>query len=322
MKIFVAESVRNHTEIELVSGKVGVFQEELSEKLFQQVENLEACDTILVPHDAFYFNKYPDYLDYLNKLSAKKPIIFSDRGDFPKNPKIDNSIALRVAINPGESSKNKIVVPYNVENLGYLPLRQYSAKPVVSFMGFMPRISPRRIIYAARQSPFHPIQGNGAMMRYISHKALVRSQLDYRFVLRKSYGALDSQNARKSRADYLKLLSDSDYVSSPRGDANQSARYFESLSAGRIPLLRNSSIQNPSSLIPHNKKIPPGLMVSTFSPNLHQIVMKEWEQFSDSRSYSRYQLEQRDYYYENLRFISFMKRMFSLDFSTFLSCAV
>ena len=320
MRIFVAESLRNHTEIELISGKVGLFQEAINQKLFKEAKTLEQCDSILVPHDAFHFNQYPDYLKYLNQLSAKKLLIYSDRGDFPKKPKIVNSVALRVAINPGESTKNKIVVPYNVESLSHLPLRHYAPSPVISFMGFMPHISPRRILQAARQSPLHPIQGNGAIIRRLSHKALVRSGLDYRFVIRNSYGALESQNVHDNRAAYLEILSESDYVSSPRGDANQSARFYETLSAGRIPLIRNSSVHQPNSLLSSRKTILPGLTLPTLVPNLHKKVMENWLQIGDSSSYRKQQLELREYYEREVSFIPFMRRMFLMDFSEFLLC--
>jgi hypothetical protein len=321
LRIFVAESLKNHTEIELISGKVGLFQEAINEKLFKEAKTLEQCDSILVPHDAFHFNQYSDYLKYLNQLSAKKPLIYSDRGDFPKKPKIINSVALRVAINPGESTKNKIVVPYNVESLSYLPLRHYAPSPVISFMGFMPHISPQRILQAGRQSPTYPIQGNGAVIRRISHKALLRSGLDYRFVLRNSYGALESKNVLDNRAAYLEILSESDYVSSPRGDANQSARFYETLSAGRIPLIRNSSMHQPSSLVSSGKTISPGLTVPTLAANLHKKVMENWLQIGDSNSYRKQQLELREYYEREVSFIPFMRRMFLMDFSDFLLCA-
>jgi hypothetical protein len=321
LRIFVAESLKNHTEIELISGKVGLFQEAINQKLFKEAKTLEQCDSILVPHDAFHFNQYSDYLKYLNQLSAKKPLIYSDRGDFPKKPKIINSVALRVAINPGESTKNKIVVPYNVESLSYLPLRHYAPSPVISFMGFMPHISPQRILQAGRQSPTYPIQGNGAVIRRISHKALLRSGLDYRFVLRNSYGALESKNVLDNRAAYLEILSESDYVSSPRGDANQSARFYEALSAGRIPLIRNSSMHQPSSLVSSGKTISPGLTVPTLAANLHKIVMENWLQIGDSNSYRKQQLELREYYEREVSFIPFMRRMFLMDFSDFLLCA-
>ena len=320
MRIFVAESLGNHTEIELISGKVGLFQEAINQKLFKEAKTLEQCDSILVPHDAFHFNQYPDYLKYLNQLSAKKLLIYSDRGDFPKKPKIVNSVALRVAINPGESTKNKIVVPYNVESLSHLPLRHYAPSPVISFMGFMPHISPRRILQAARQSPLHPIQGNGAIIRRLSHKALVRSGLDYRFVIRDSYGALESQNVHDNRAAYLEILSESDYVSSPRGDANQSARFYETLSAGRIPLIRNSSVHQPNLLLSSRKTILPGLTVPTLVPNLNKKVMENWLQIGDSKSYRKQQLELREYYAREVSFIPFMRRMFLMDFSDFLLC--
>jgi len=316
MKIFVADKLENHTEIELISGKVGLFQDAITEKLFEEVRTLEQSDTILVPNDAFYFSKYPDYLKYLNQLSAKKPIIFSDRGDFPKKPKIQNSIALRVAINPGESIKNKVVVPYNVESLAHLPFRDYSPSPAVSFMGFMPRISPRRLVRTIRQSPFHPIQGNGAIIRALSHRTLQQSGLDYHFVLRGSYGALASGDSSvdKHRTEYINLLSESDFIASPRGDANQSARFYESLSAGRIPLVPFSSIVLPNLKCPAHPQFL-GIYFQFLRNDLNSQVMEMWEMSSNPGVYHMQQTVLRDYYEKYLRFAPFIKRLFKLDFS-------
>lgn len=320
LRIFVAESLGNHTEIELISGKVGLFQEAINQKLFKEAKTLEQCDSILVPHDAFHFNQYPDYLKYLNQLSAKKPLIYSDRGDFPKKPRIINSVALRVAINPGESTNNKIVVPYNVESLSHLPLRNYAPSPVISFMGFMPHVSPRRILQAARQSPLHPIQGNGAIIRRLSHKALVRSGVDYRFVIRNSYGALESQNVHDNRAAYLEILSESDYVSSPRGDANQSARFYETLSAGRIPLLPFTSIVLPTATINRSTNNDYFLNFHFYAPKIRNLILNSWRDFN-KKNYHTVQIGIRETYQSQFSFSPFMSRMFSLNLEDFFSLA-
>ena len=115
MKIYLADSFRNHSKIDFISQEVGLYQEPIRTKPFKEAKSIDLADAILVPHDAYHFSKYPEYLKYLNKLSKSKLVIFSDRGDFPKRPLITNSIALRVAIDPYEKTANKIVIPYNIQ---------------------------------------------------------------------------------------------------------------------------------------------------------------------------------------------------------------
>ena len=125
----------------------------------------------------------------------------------------------------------------------------------------------------------------------------------------------------KNRAEYLDAISQTDFMACPRGDANQSARFYETLSAGRIPLIRNSSVHQPSSLVSSRETISPGLIVPTLVPNLHKKVMENWLQIGDSNSYRKQQLELREYYEREISFIPFMRRMFLMDFSEFLLCA-
>ena len=322
MKIFVAESFQNHSKIELISGVVGLFQEPINDKLFKEVKTIEQSDLVLVPHDAFYFSKYPEYLKYLNELSIRKTIVFSDRGDFPKKPKITNSIALRVALNPGESAIRKIVIPYNVENLGYLPMRKYASSPIISFMGYMPRISPKRIIQAVRQSPIHPIKGNGAIIRALSHRAFKQSNLDYHFVIRKSYGALSSSDSstESNRKEYLDFLASSDMVLSPRGDANQSARFYETLSSGRIPLLPETSIFFPPIFGGSSIKNEFFLNFTQCAPKLDNLISRFWNNL-DNNKYIYLQKEIRNIYNENFNFQTFIKNVFALDLVDFLNLA-
>ena len=321
MKIFIAETYRDHSKIELISGTVGLFQEPLSSTPFMEAKTLESSDAILVPHDAYYFSKYPEYLKYLNEISTRKLVIFSDRGDFPKKPKIKNSIALRVAINPGESCVGKIVIPYNVESLDYLPHKKLELKPTISFVGFMPVNSLGRIRNALLQSPFHPVTGNGAVVRRLTHKALLKSDVSYIKILRNSYGALDDgkTNLARSRSEYVNAINESDFVACPRGDANQSARFYESLSAGRIPVLPDTSVIFPHAL----GRLTPNQLI-TFPPcndRVNALISNYYEAITNQTDYDRLQDELRKSYLENFRFETFIRGIFGSSIGHFIKIA-
>jgi hypothetical protein len=321
MRIFIAETYRDHSKIELVSGTVGLFQEPLTSRPFIEAKTLESSDAILVPHDAYYFSKYPEYLKYLDDISTRKLVIFSDRGDFPKKPKIKNSVALRVAINPGESCIGKVVIPYNVESLGYLPYKKLELEPTVSFVGFMPVISLGRIRNAFHQNPFHPVTGNGAVVRRLTHKSLLKSDFSYINILRKSYGALDDGqiDLGRNRSEYVNSINESDFVVCPRGDANQSARFYESISAGRIPVVPDTSVIFPHAMgrIAPNHLISPPLR----GVRVNALISKYYETIASQTDYNLLQGELRKSFLENFHFETFVKNIFSLSATHFSKIA-
>lgn len=321
MKIFVAEAYGFHSKIELISGQVGRFQEPITDKLFTEVKMLESSDAILVPHDAYYFSRYPDYLKYLNSLAKLKLVIFSDRGDFPKRPKITNSVALRVAINPGESRFRKIVIPYNVESLSFIPYKKLEVSPTISFVGFIPKLSVGRFKHTLQQSPLHPIKGNGAVVRRLMHRTLSKADLTYSSTIRNSYGALDvgQVDFDKNRTEYLTSINESDLVACPRGDANQSARFYEALSAGRIPCLPNTSI-----VFPNVEEIKLNSLLIKFPFRYKTLEFLIAEYFKSIRTQSEYNSIQRDlreFFQGNLRFEPTVKNIFTSDKNSFLKSA-
>jgi len=318
MKIYLADSFRNHSKIDFISQEVGLYQEPIRTKPFKEAKSIDLADAILVPHDAYHFSKYPEYLEYLNKLSKSKLVIFSDRGDFPKRPLITNSIALRVAIDPYEKTANKIVIPYNIQYLSNLPKRKYQANPQISFMGYMPTISPARILKSFRHSGAHPVIGNGAIVRRIAHKRLKTTNLNYKYTLRNTYGALnlEDKNLSLQRKEYLAMLSNSDIVLAPRGDANQSARFFEILSAGRIPLIPKSEIALPFSASVELTKnlLPFGLI----RDNLEITIQEFWESLFSNERYIQLQDGIRDFYASHFRFENCIKSLFVLNTNEFI----
>lgn len=314
MRLFVADNFPGLPIIELLTQEIGLYQTPIQGNLLQIVERLNESEAILVPHDAYYFSKYKEYLQYLNQLSKHRPIIFSDRGDFPKKPRILNSLAIRVALNPGESIKRKIVVPYNVLSLQDLPIRPYKVRPQTSFVGYVPKVSAGRIIKNLQQSPHHPITGNGALVRRIILRNLKASELDINIVTRDTYGANKKTDRHliDTRREYIWNMTESDFILSPRGDANQSARLYETLSAGRIPILPNTKqvLPKPFSHVRSELSLP--LRFSLLSrKSFENTLLTFWDEIETNDEYTRIQLMIKTYFYNNLEFNGFMRRFFS-----------
>ena len=318
MKIFIADKLPNYPTIDLISRKIGLFQAPIDLNLLNTVENMQKCDAIMVPQDAYFFSEHSDYVAYLNEISKLKPLIFSDRGDFPKKPRIRKSVAIRVALGPGENSDNKILVPYNVEGLEHLPLKKYSERPQISFVGYVPKLSKGRVFKSLLQSPLHPFQGNGSYMRRKSVRILESIDFQTEIIIRDSYGAHRKTvvDLNSTREEYLNSLTLSDFVLAPRGDANQSARFYEILSAGRIPIVPNSEIRFPLSVEKFPRIIQPMLNVNFGTKQLvSRSISNVWEMISNQANYERYQKEIRDFYTGQLEYNGFMKRLFSSDLS-------
>ena len=324
MRIYLAESLPKVSKIEFLSLKHGLFQSPIESNLLQIVEKINQCEAILVPHDAYHFHKKRDYINYLNELSSFKMIIYSDRGDFPKHTKISNSVAIRVAINPGERVTNKVVVPYNVEPLDFLPIRRLAKEPRISFVGYVPHISPNRFAHTLQQSPLHPILGNGAVVRKVSLNRLKNSKFDTTVIERPSYGAHPGTNSSidLSRSEFLRIFAESDFVLTPRGDSNQSARFYEALSSGRTPILPDTMIVLPK---PIGRNLPARVfsaLTSVFSvKQLEKSVEKRWNQFLANEHYVQYQSEMKYYFQHQLQFNNYIRTLFGLDLQQFSEMA-
>ena len=319
MKVYVADELQGCPTIDIISRDIGLFQSAIEPALFNNVEKLQECDVILAPHDAYFFDKDKEYVKYLDEISRFKPLIFSDRGDFPKKTKIRRGISLRVALGPGESTKNKILVPYNVESLERIPPRQYCDKPQLSFVGYVPRFSKGRALKSLLQSPLHPFQGNASYMRKKSVRKLKKSNFNSKIIERDTYGAHTKtvQNVTQSRDEYLNSIMFSDFVLAPRGDANQSARFYEILSAGRIPIVPNSRMRFPVPIESFPQIIQPLINLNVgVNQNFNNAISSAWMQIGSQANYENCQREIRTFFIEHFEFNTFIKRLFASNLTS------
>lgn len=324
MRIFLADSLHSKPLIDLISLKSRLYQSRIEFSL-NSTASMEKSDIVLIPHDVIHFHDHKPYVSYLKSLAKHKLVVFSNRGDFPIKIRLSNAISLRVALNPGENRNNKIVVPYNVESLDFLPLKPFESKPRISFVGYAPRVSIGRIYRTLKQSPLHPISGNGAAIRHFSTKQLEKSRYRDVVVRRNQYGAdatkVDSQEF--NRKEFLNSLNHSDFFLSPRGDANQSARFYETLSAGKTPIVPFTGMVYPSPLCKKNALLDSYIVQYSIArpQTLDHRVLRIWNSFQNSKQYMEHQLEVRNYFRNNLDYSSYMRKLFSLKLDEFLRIA-
>lgn len=308
-----------------MGGELGLYQTPISGDIVPLARNVADSDAVLVPHDAFYFSENIEYLGYLRQIAKRNLLIYSDRGDFPKKPIIKNSVALRVALNPGESNQDKIVVPYNVESLEDLNYRSLEEVPRVSFVGYVPKVFGRRTLLSLIQTPTHPLTGNGALVRKGSVAQLEKMEIEKVIIKRNTYGGhvKTVTNLFSSRKEYIESIQNSDFVLCPRGDANQSARFYEILSCGRIPLIPNSGIVFPRNISENTPfDITMDVGFSAFrAGSMEKSIRETWGTYSSNSDYLKHQHQLRKLFREYLNFNNYLKSLFHLNLDSFLHLA-
>ena len=317
MKIWICASIPNTAEIDIVGGYIGSYQEEFnpSEHL-DLVGNDFESDMILVPHDAKYFLKNNSYLQYLKDLSLRKPLLISNRGDFPVKISLPNSTFLRVGLEPGEKVINTIIIPYNIISLSHLPLKEYKENPKVGFTGLVPKLSLGRTLKSIRKSPSHPILANGAIVRRLALQELRKTSLHQEILIRESYGGISRlvSNSEKKRSEYIKNIADSDFVLCPRGDSNASLRFYETLSAGRIPLIPDTQIKLPYLENLNLKNVT--VEFSLFHNEIETELEEFWENLNSDK-YKKIQEDLRALFNKQYKFEVFLKNLLNANIENF-----
>jgi hypothetical protein len=245
-KIFVARSYNNIIDSALLMPH---YNSKNQKQIipFNFTENLEEASLILVPTEIFKWQKNASYIRYLKNLSSHKPLLIVNSADFYNKQPIKNAIYLRFFLNPGERPVNTLIAPYPIKPI--FSARKIKPEYLVSFTGYIPKRFIKRIMYAFSLSAFHPIKSNGAIVRNLMLYKFRRSKLPLNMLIRGEYlgkyTAFDRFDQHK-RHEYEKSIGMSRYVLCPRGDGNQSQRFYEVLSAGRIPILLNTDMSLPA----------------------------------------------------------------------------
>jgi hypothetical protein len=109
---------------------------------------------------------------------------------------------------------------------------------------------------------------------------------------------------------FLRSIEDSDFVYSPRGDANGSQRFYEVLSSGRIPVVPNSKIILPNIIEGGTK--PYFLEIRTLSSNLARSIETFWSGL-DKETYFEIQMQNRKSFKYHLSFSYYIMCLFGAE---------
>ena len=234
---------------------------------FQMVEVMEEADVVMLPSRLMkYFSKERQDLVYgfaAKAAEAQKRILLFNNSDFHVSPGIDNAIILGSSLYQSRRQPNEFGVTSWIPDYfeGETPPRKKGEKPVVGFCGQVtePSFMDRYIKHVGRwllQDVYTREIGGMTFRRWdnFKHKFLRYDGLTYLqespqvvtdFIFRESYygnaidvhkGEWETDTVQSVREDYLDNMSNTDYTFCARGKGNFSFRFYEILSAGRIPL--------------------------------------------------------------------------------------
>ncbi len=296
-----AESIETQSRLSILTGKGGLYTGKIP-SLNRFLSSEKKSDAYICPHNLKSIESNRSYMSYIQDLSEIKPVVLFNMGDFPRKQIPGNFIFIQTTHEVGRSIDNSrtIIVPLNVRAISTKNRIHRNGNPVVSFVGQIPELSIGRWLRSILPIPPMPlelnipapIRRNSALIRKFGAKKLMENEggitINRKFHGGSTHHVLDTD---WNRALYENVMQNSDFIFSPRGDANNSFRLYEAISAGRIPVVPATAIYLPSlkdidlaDLI---------LVTNCLSDNLWSRVEEYWNQldvktFEDIQNYLRH----------------------------------
>lgn len=225
------------------------------------------ADYIFLPYNYwFLLRKDPQLIASYIHESQKihKPLLIDAVGDTMKAIDIPNTVILRYAQYKSKLKENDIIIPTYAEDLlasyrnGEVSIRKKKERPSVGFVGWSslpffkyPRthIKDLPMLLLGFFTTRFNLYRKGVLLRKKALKILESSpNIDTHFIYRKSFSA-NTKTAEGDinilRKEFVENILDSDYTLCVKGNANQSTRFSETLSLGRIPLFVDTDIALP-----------------------------------------------------------------------------
>lgn len=276
-------------------------------RLSSSVEN---SDYVLVPHAWKHIKRNANYLVYLHNLSKETPLLIVNSGDVSPRCNLSNTIELRTFLHPWETIERKIVLPYPVKEKIF-KIRHWKPKPTISFMGYIPKLGPGSFFGENFQGLMRPIKSSVYLNRKLSSRKLenLTHIFDVKLTKRSSFTAYSSNpNLEKLSDEYNSHLNSSDYILCPRGAGNTSIRFFESLSAGRTPILVDSGGSFPE--IKTKKFWSSNVVTVKLFGNWVNQISEDWLELSSDNNYEKRQIENNKIFLEELEFNKYLDKLF------------
>jgi hypothetical protein len=273
--------------------------------------SIKFADYVLVPHQWNQIKDNKEYLVYLKILSKSVPLIIANFGDRSPKMQFENTLELRTFLHPWEDLNRKIVLPYPVDSRIFR-LRKWRPIPRVSFMGYLPRLGLGTLFSRDINGILQIINSSSYIQRRLSIYRLrkLESSLQVNIVKRNKYTAFKSNpDLVNLMEEFQKDLNESDYILCPRGTANVSIRFFETLSAGATPILVHSGGQLP--IINSNLFWDSNVLKVNLTSDWRKAVLNDWNSIGSDVNYTIRQFKNHDTFINELSFEKYLSRMFN-----------
>lgn len=227
---------------------------------YQSTNDPDMCDVHFWPFNYWATLKsgHKEKVDaaYAFACAHGKKLLIDAFGDMMDAVPYEDAIVLRFAQYRRYLKENDIIIPAYIEDLletyreGNLLIRKKNEKPSVGFAGWGRLPFWKHVRSYVKEAPIFlwsfifrrdGVFRKGVFLRAQALSVLSRSpRVETNFLIRKSYSG-NVHTAEKSteelRREFVDNIDDVDYTLCQKGDANQSTRFFEVLSMGRIPLV-------------------------------------------------------------------------------------
>src|SRR3989344_1726569 len=240
-----------------IFGDKDIF-DDFTSPIFNIVSEPSISDFLLIPHNYFQIKNDKQYISNFISLSEKysKKIIIFAIGDSTEHIDIPNSLILRMSQYESRRKINEIIIPAYAADLSYgkpILYRTKQSMPSIGFCGwadikgFLPNLS-----FLIKN--FISLNGSHRKGLYFRKKTInnIKKSLIIKpnLIVRSAYGASEStteMNPKIAREEYRNNMIESDFILAPKGDGNYSARFYEALSLGRVPILIDTDCPLPLS---------------------------------------------------------------------------
>jgi|688.fasta_scaffold264249_2 hypothetical protein len=276
-----------------------------------RTNSLNEADYIFVPHPWVSIRNNYKYKNYLINLSKKIPLLISNTDDTSPKCDLPNTLEFRTFLHPRESKYRKIIVPYPAKTKQF-KLRSWKPTPTISFIGYVPKLSFGSLTSKSISFLHSPIKSSVYLNRKISIKRLESLADEFKIICieRQTFTLLQTNINLSTHIDeYEKNLLESDYILCPRGFANTSIRFYETLSSGATPILINSGTDLPelvNSKFWEKNILNVGLLKNWLNP-----IKKDWNNLSKDDNYTNRQLYNQQVFRNELDLHKFMEKIFS-----------
>lgn len=283
----------------------------------ETVSDPSLADFLLIPHNFPFVRDKKEYLGEFARFSEKhnKKIIIFMYGDSDEKVKLPNTIVFRTSCYKSKKEKNEIIMPAFVEDMAeefiFKPREKANGKPVVGFCGWASVGGLKNRIKLFIKSG--DAKKNGILLRKKAIKTLKNSKLvETNFIERQTYSGHSSTISlppEMARKEFVENMNNSDFALTARGNGNFSFRFYEALSAGRVPVFINTDCALPfEDRIKYDDFV---LMVDFEEINKIDVIISQFYKNIDKEIFILMQKKAKEVFKTYLKADKFFEIMFS-----------